>query len=248
MSDQGNIRLGTSGWQYSHWQGPFYPPGLPKVGWFAYYAERFSSVEINASFYRRPTPGVVAAWKNSAPQDFVFALKAPRGITHFKKLNKAGQAVTEFLDVASGLGETLGPILFQLPPRWRFDAPRLRAFLTELPVGQRFVFELRDPTWINDTALTLLADFGVAFCVYELAGFRSPVEVTAPFAYIRLHGPGAAYQGRYGREGLTPWAQTVVAWAERGLDVYCYFDNDQDGFAVMDAALLADMLGKGSAA
>ncbi len=242
VSGQGRIRVGTSGWQYPHWRGPFYPPGLPPSDWFAFYAERFGSVEINASFYRRPTQKAVARWKSAAPDGFVFAVKAHRGITHFKKLKNAGQAVADFLEAVSGLGKALGPILFQLPPHWRFDVARLRDFLAELPAGQRFAFELRDPSWINDAALALLAEAKAAFCVYDLAGFRSPVAVTAPFAYIRLHGPGAAYQGRYGQAGLAFWAQIANDWAGQGCDVYCYFDNDQGGFAAMDAALLAAML------
>ncbi len=245
---RGRIWIGASGWHYGHWLGPFYPPGLPKSRWFAYYADHFKTVEINASFYRRLTPAVVAAWSRTAPAGFLFALKAHRGITHFKKLKDVRQPVAEFLTVASGLGEALGPILFQLPPRWRFDAVRLRDFLADLPVGPRYVLELRDPSWINDTALSLLAASGVAFCVYELAGFRSPEAVTAPFAYLRLHGPAGAYQGLYGRAGLDPWARTIGRWAGQGLDVYCYCDNDQNGYAARDAAMLAALLEAGRGA
>lgn len=238
--------MGTSGWSYPDWKGRFYPADLPRAGWFSYYASRFRAVEINNSFYQFPKPETVAAWRRAAPEGFVFAVKANRFITHMKKLKEPEDACARFLEIVGGFGEKLGPVLFQLPPRWRYDGGRLRDFLDALPDGARYVFEFRDGRWVNDHCLTLLADRGAALCVSDLAEAGAPaprMAATADFAYFRLHGPDAAYQGLYGREGLAPFAAAIEAERAAGRDVYCFFDNDQDANAPADAGTLAAMLG-----
>jgi uncharacterized protein YecE (DUF72 family) len=236
------VHVGTSGWHYEHWRGPFYPEDLRVDGFLAYYAGRFATVEINNSFYRLPSERALATWRETAPPGFIFAVKASRFITHLKKLKDPERSLAPFLERMALLGEKLGPILLQLPPRWHFDAARLTAFLAALPAGRRYALELRDRSWINDRALELLATHGAAFCIYELAGYLSPREVTADFVYIRLHGPGGAYQGKYDTRTLGAWAEAMAGWSQQGREVFCYFDNDEAGYAAQDAGQLQDML------
>ncbi|MHB1295075.1 MAG: DUF72 domain-containing protein [Anaerolineae bacterium] len=238
---EGQAYIGTSGWHYAHWQGVFYPPGLRPNSYLRFYAERFATVEINNAFYRLPSLEAVSAWRESVPEGFIFSLKASRYLTHMKKLRDPQEPLANVLSRVDALGAHRGPILFQLPPRWGFDAERLRAFLEALPTGYRFAFEFRDPSWFADRALTLLAKYGAAFCIYDLAGRTSPIAVTAGFIYIRLHGPVRAYAGSYGPAGLAPWVQRLLGWLAEGRDVYCYLDNDQTGYAVQDALTLREM-------
>jgi len=239
------VHIGTSGWHYAHWRGPFYSDNLGADRFLAYYAARFPTVEINNSFYRLPSEQALETWRDTAPPGFIFAVKASRFITHLKKLQDPERSLAPFLDRIALLGEKLGPILFQLPPRWHFDAARLAAFLTVLPAAHRYTLELRDRSWINASALKLLTAHGVAFCIYELAGYLSPREVTADFVYIRLHGPGGPYQGQYDLWTLTAWARAIAAWSQQGREVFCYFDNDEAGYAAKNALQLQELLSTG---
>jgi len=240
-----SVHIGTSGWHYAHWRGPFYPENMGADRFLAYYAARFPTMEINNSFYRLPSELALRAWRDNTPSDFIFAVKANRFITHRKKLRDPEASLAPFLDRIALLGEKLGSILFQLPPRWHYDAVRLAAFLTALPATHRYTLELRDRSWINAGALDLLAAHGAAFCIYELDGYQSPREVTADFVYIRLHGPGGPYQGRYDHRTLTAWAKTISALNQQGREVFCYFDNDEAGYAPHNALELQDMLLEG---
>ena len=239
------IRIGTSGWSYDHWSGPFYPADLSHGDWLAYYAHRFDTVEINNSFYRLPSEHTLAQWRDTVADDFRFAVKASRYITHMKKLNDADETVPPFLERVRTLGATLGPVLFQLPPRWRCNSERLAGFLERLPDGPRYAFEFRDTSWFDSPVLEVLQRFNAAFCIYELAGTCSPHAVTADFVYIRLHGPGEAYQGSYPDRTLREWADRLRGWRDDGLDVYCYFDNDEAGYAAANAARLRELAGVG---
>ena len=238
----GAIHVGTSGWSYPHWAGRFYPGDLPQRQWLGFYARHFATVEINNAFYRLPGPDTFAAWARQTPPGFLFAVKASRYITHLKKLKAPDEALARLLHHAAHLGDKLGPILFQLPPRWRCNPERLADFLQRLPRGHDYAFEFRDPSWFCEAVYGLLRDHGCAFCIYHLAGRQSPLAVTAPFVYIRLHGPDGPYQGRYGREGLVEWVEHIRVWAEEGRTVYCYFDNDQNAYAVEDARTLKRLL------
>ncbi len=237
-----SVRIGTSGWSYDHWKGPFYPADVAAHDLLGHYARSFDTAEINNSFYRLPERKTLRSWLDAVPDGFVFSAKASRYITHQKKLKDPRQSTRKFLRRIAVLGDALGPILFQLPPRWSFNEERLAQFLGTLPGRHRYTFELRDPSWINDAALALLADHGAAFCIYELDGFVSPLEVTADFVYVRLHGPGGPYQGSYSTRALRRWAQRISEWRSDGLAVYCYFDNDENGYAPLNAAELASML------
>lgn len=235
-----SFHVGTSGWVYPHWRGNFYPAGLPECDWLAYYARHFSTVEINRSFYRLPSQENFAVWRDATPGEFVFAVKASRFITHMKKLKDPEETLPALLEAISGLGKKLGPVLFQLPPNWRVNPQRLRALLQRLPPGLKTAFELRDPSWHTQEVLSLLGEFNAAFCIYDLGGFESPRRVTADFIYLRLHGPGAPYSGRYGTRRLGDWA----AWLKHQhcQTAYVYFDNDEAAYAVRDALELRTML------
>ncbi len=244
MADRGMIHTGTSGWSYKHWKGVFYPEDLPDRKMLGHYFGSFRTVEINSSFYRLPLQRTFEKWRDSAPEDFVFAVKASRYITHVKRLRDCGQAVENFFERAAGLGEKLGPVLFQLPPGFGPDIEKLDEFLGVLPPGRRVAFEFRHPGWFAPEVYSLLAQRRAAFCVYELAGRLSPAEITADFVYVRLHGPGGAYRGSYSGEVLSGWAERFSAWAGEGRDIYCYFDNDEKGFAVLNAIELRDLVKK----
>ena len=234
------IHIGTSGWHYQHWSGPFYPIELTADKYLGYYCEHFQTVEINNTFYQLPE---VETLEKHVPQDFIFSVKANRYITHMKNLKDTQESVDNFIKRVAILGDRLGPILLQLPPNWNLDLERLRAFLKILPQDFRYTFEFRDPSWITEDVFSLLRDYRTAFCIYHLKGQLSPREVTTDFVYIRLHGPlDEAYQGKYDSHQLSGWAGAIAAWSRQGKTVYCYFDNDQDGFATENAAELIGML------
>jgi uncharacterized protein YecE (DUF72 family) len=242
MRTKNLIHIGTSGWHYDHWRGPFYPEDLAPKDFLTFYRQHFHTVEINNSFYRLPSEKTLVDWRESVPSGFIFAVKGSRYITHMKKLKDPGQSVPPLLERLQALGDRLGPILFQLPPRWHFNEERLQTFLEALPRNYRYALEFRDPSWLNQKACRLLSKHGAAFCIYELAGRISPKKVTADFVYIRLHGPGAAYQGRYDRQTLAGWAGAISAWTAQGLTVFAYFDNDEAGYAAQNARELQEML------
>jgi uncharacterized protein YecE (DUF72 family) len=235
MSATGNTYIGTSGWSYPHWKGPFYPADLPDSKLLDYYCQHFSSVEINNSFYHLPSEHALEQWRDTTPADFLFAAKASRYITHMKKLKDPQQSLATFIERIDILGNKLGPILYQLPPRWHCNPERLSAFLHALDETHRHAFEFRDESWINEDIVQILEQHNAAFCIYELAGYRSPLHVTADFVYIRLHGPEGAYQGSYDGRTLAAWARRIEKWCDQGIDVYCYFDNDEAGYAVENA-------------
>ncbi len=242
MVRRGRAHVGTSGWNYPHWRGPFYPEDLPDRGLLSFYAERLGTVEVNRTFYSLPGEDAVRAWGGEVPDDFVFAVKASRYVTHLKKLKDPRQGVGRLLERISALGHRLGPILFQLPPRWGRDPERLAGLLEVLPDDHRYAFEFRDTSWFHEEIYGLLRDRGCAFCIWDLAGTLAPREVTADFVYVRLHGPGDAYEGSYDRQTLAGWAGALSTWRRQGRDVYCYFDNDQDGHAARNAMALGEMV------
>jgi uncharacterized protein YecE (DUF72 family) len=232
------IRIGTSGWHYKHWKGPFYPADLPASKMLAFYMRHFDAVEINNSFYRLPSPDALAAWRDATPPGFCFAAKASRFLTHNKKLKEPENALQNFLPRIEVLGKKLGPILFQLPPSWKCNTERLEEFLSVLPKKHRYTFEFREQSWICDANLELLRRHNAAFCIYEIAGYHSPIEVTADWAYVRLHGPGGKYQGSYSDEKLREWAKQIARWSRRLRAIHIYFDNDQAGYAAQNALRL----------
>lgn len=236
------IYIGTSGWHYKHWKGNFYPEDTSDAEQFNYYIQHFNTVEINNSFYMLPAAKTFASWRQAAPRDFIFSVKASRFITHMKKLKVDRNSIREFFSRIDRLKEKLGPVLFQLPPRWKVNTQRLEQFLEKLPTGYQYVFEFRDHSWYTKEVYQLLSKFNCSFCIYELEHHRSPLQVTADFVYVRLHGPGNKYQGNYTLRTLRKWKKRAAGWLHAHKTVYIYFDNDQKGYAAFNAqALLADM-------
>jgi len=238
--------VGTSGWNYPHWRGRFYPEELAPSAWLGYFARHFPTVEVNNTFYRLPESQTFSSWRASARGSFVFAVKASRFITHIKRLRQARRPVRRLLVRAGHLGRRLGPILFQLPPNDRLDEARLASFLDGLPAGPRYAVEFRHESWHRESVYGMLRRRRVACCVSD--GARIPLRIvrTAPFAYIRLHGPQGIGAGRYTRPALRDWARTLRDLVRVG-SAYIYFNNDQDGYAVENARQLTDLL-KGSPA
>jgi len=264
--------VGISGWNYPPWRGTFYPPGLPHHTELRYAASRLNSIEINSSFYRLQRPTSYHRWMAETPEDFCFAVKGARFITHLKRLTDFEQTVPNFL--ASGvlaLGDKLGPLLWQLPPSFRFDAERLTAFLLALPrstgeaaylarrhderltgrawtgAGQdrplRHAVEVRHDSFKAQAFLDLLAEHRVAAVIADTAGKWPQFDaVTADFAYLRLHGAQELYVSGYTDAELANWAGKIRGWLDRGLDVYTYFDNDVKVRAPYDAMALARLL------
>ncbi len=242
------VLVGTSGWHYAHWVGPFYPAAAKAKDFLDLYCKSFDAVEINNTFYRMPGPDTLAAWREATPPQFVFACKASRYITHMKKLKDPAPALLRLLDGVGALGAKLGPILFQLPPHWHVDATRLRDFLAVLPADHRYAVEFRDRSWLVPAVYDALRDHNVALCAYDFDGFRSPVQTTADFVYVRLHGPDGPYCGRYDGRTLSGWARRFQGWIEEGRDVYCFFDNDERGYAATDALRTRRMIARRFAA
>jgi uncharacterized protein YecE (DUF72 family) len=236
------IRIGASGWHYKHWRGPFYDAKIPASQMLRFYVGHFDTVEINNSFYKLPSVETFGAWHAATPANFRFAVKASRFITHNKKLSDPQSALDNFFPRVAALGGKLGCILFQLPPQWRVNGERLESFLQALPKGYRYAFELRNPTWLTAEIYRILSAYNAAFCIYHLAGFQTPLEITADFTYVRLHGPGGKYQGSYSDESLRGWAAQIRSWRRRLKQIYVYFDNDQEAFAVRNALELRRML------
>ncbi len=235
------IRIGTSGWVYQHWRGIFYPPEVPPRDWFAHYSHTFDTVEINNSFYRLPSEAAFDAWRAQASDQFLYAVKASRYITHLKKLKDPQEPVSLFFERARHLSDKLGPVLYQLPPHWHVDLPRFEAFLDILPAGYTHVVEFRDPSWLIEDVFRLMERNRVSHCIHDMHPLQIPVRVTASPVYLRLHGDAGNY-GDYRREVLEQWASHIRGWRDGGLDVFVYFNNDPGGHALRNALSLRAML------
>jgi uncharacterized protein YecE (DUF72 family) len=236
--------VGTSGWIYRHWaNGVFYPAGLPQSRWFAHYASVFDTVEINNSFYRLPSEAACDHWREQAPDGFAYAVKANRYLTHVRRLGDCAEPLERFLERARRLGPALGPILYQLPPRWKANVERLEEFATLLDrhADLQHVFEFRDPRWLVEPVRDILVRHGLSFCIYHLPDVPCPPWVTGPVVYIRFHGSGVRYGGRYPAAELATWAALIRDLAA-SRPAYIYFNNDADGHAVRNALELRQMI------
>ena len=238
------VLVGTSGYQYRHWRGVLYPPGLGTGRWLARYASGFKTLELNTTFYRLTTAAAAERWRQSTPPAFVFAAKGSRYITHMKKLKDPAGAVERFFAPLRPLLPKLAVVLWQLPPRFEVDAlPRLDAFLALLPRGIRYAVEFREPSWYLPETCAVLDAHGAAFCEHDLVPL-SPPRLSGGFRYLRFHGAGAKYGGRYGPGALDPVARDLLRTRRRGMDAYVYFNNDIGGHAVHDARTLRAALGE----
>lgn len=243
MSGLDRIRIGTSGYVYRHWRkGVFYPPGLPARDELGYYASRFPTVELNNPFYRLPTAEMFTRWREGTPDDFQFAVKTSRYITHVKRLRNVSDEVALFMERARHLETKLGPILFQLPPNQQLDLPRLEQFLPLLSPGHRWVLEFRHPSWHTQEVYQRLAGHAVALCIPVGGGLHPDRITTAGFTYLRMH-RGQEPRGGFTADELKTWAGQVQALSNAGKDVYVYFNNDWEGFAIRDATTLRELLG-----
>jgi len=243
MPPVARVHIGCSGWEYRHWRGAFYPAGLPQARWLEHYAAVFDTVEINATFYRLPEPGTFARWRARVPPGFVFALKASRYLTHIRRLRDPADPLERFFSRASVLGDKLGPVLYQLPPRWRIDLDRLAGFLDAVPRDVPQAVEFRDPSWYDEATFRLLEQHGLALCLHDLAGSASPRRVVGPFVYVRFHG-SATHGGSYSDAVLRGWARWLAAQVKGGRTVYAYFNNDVGGHAPRNACTLRRLLAR----
>ena len=234
---RGRLRIGCSGWMYKHWRGFFYPPELPQRQWLEYYATQFDTVEINNSFYKLPEASAFAEWRRRVPSGFVYAVKASRFLTHMKKLKDPAEPLDRLVSHAQSLGRAFGPVLYQLPPRWRVDIERLRGFLRILPRRRRHAIEFRDSSWYTDDVFRLLIRHRVALCLHDMAGSATPRIAVGPFVYVRFHGT-EKYRGRYDDSAIAGWGEWLAMQLQSGRAVYAYFNNDVGAQAPQDAARL----------
>ena len=237
--------IGTSGWHYGHWQHLFYPDKLAKAKWLDFYAHHFTTVELNNSFYRLPSEQAFAAWRDSSPANFTFAVKVSRFITHIKRLKNSEEPVDTFLARAKILGEKLGPLLYQLPPNMHRSDDRLESFLSILPQGMKHVLEFRHESWLDDKVFEILRRYNVGLCVFDMPDLTCPLVATADFAYIRFHGSTGLYWSCYSDDELADWAKRLASLPSKVKSVYAYFNNDAEAFAVRNAMTLHGYLERG---
>jgi uncharacterized protein YecE (DUF72 family) len=237
------VLVGTSGWHYPSWRGKFFPPKLMLKHQLTYYATQFGTAELNGVFYRTPTEAAVAAWRDQTPDDFLFAWKASKFITHWKRLSDRSVNSLELLESRLAiLGDKAGPVLFQLPPQFALNEDRLTSFFKLLSGKRRYSFEFRHPSWYSPRVLRLLADHNAALCISDHHDAPAPWKRTADFVYVRGHGPTGRYRGHYSPTALQDWATHIRSWTRQGCDVFVYFDNDQKSAAPADAAALIEAL------
>lgn len=235
------IYIGTSGWQYGSWKGPFYPQKLPQRAWLSHYVTVFPVVEVNNSFYMLPKEATFEKWRDGTPPGFIFVIKASRYITHIRRLRNAKESVDLFRSRASRLNDKLGPVLFQLPPRFKADTELLREFLSFLPPELKSAFEFRDESWDRDDVKEALHGAGAAWVLADRPGARVEPVVTGGWSYIRFH-QGRAFHPAYPRSKLARWADRIAELPAR--DTYIFFNNDPLAAAPRDALVLTDLLRK----
>lgn len=243
--EAGRVYVGTSGYNYSHWRGSFYPEGMPARGWLSHYASVFPTVELNVTFYRLPRVTTFAGWDAHTPAGFLFAIKGSRVITHLKRLAEVEEETKRFFEHAAPLGDKLAVVLWQFPPSFRLDLARLDGFcrlLRDVAGGVRHAFEFRHASWFVPEVYRFLGELNHALCVADAPRWPSCLEATADFVYVRFHGSHQLYSSCYTTAELEVWAQRISRWRDEGRDVFAYFNNDAGGFAVRNALELSGLL------
>ncbi len=237
-------RIGTSGWSYDHWDGVLYPHGLPPRDRLARYVEVFDTVEVNATFYRWPPPAAFASWRRRLPEGFELTVKAPRGLTHARRLFGPEEWIDRMATGLHQLAGRRGPLLVQLPPTMERDDDRLDWFLARVPGWMRPAVEFRHPSWADDAVFAVLERHRTAYCVMSGARLPCLLRATSDLVYIRLHGPDrrSLYAGSYSNDDLAWWADRIREWEAQDHSVYAYFNNDGGGNAVRDALTLRALL------
>lgn len=244
------IFIGTSGWSYNQWEGLFYPEDLPSSKRLEVFSKHFQTTEVNYSFYRLPSPQVYKKWYDQTPDNFVFALKASRFITHIKRLRQVKKAWRKFLDNAQNLKQKLGPILFQFPPNFKAKEKNINNLIgflelinADFPEG-KFSFEFRHSSWSKSPIYNLLKKYQVVWVIADSSKYPREDKITADFVYIRMHGPGALYASKYSLEDLKDLGLKLKKWAKKGLTCFVYFNNDMEGLAIENAKELRELLRK----
>jgi len=240
------VFIGTSGFAYPHWRGIFYPQDLSPKDWFLYYVKHFDTVELNVSFYRLPRKEAFASWRKKAGNNFVFAIKGWRMISHIRKLKKCQEEIKKFFEAANGLksemlnlkSKNYSIILWQLPPSLKLDSSLLADFLAMLPGNWRYAFEFRHPSWGSEKTWEILRKHKAAVVFQDFSGWPVFEEITADFVYLRFHGKESLYSSCYTEKELKDWAGKIKSWQKQGLDVYAYFNNDALGYAIENAKRL----------
>lgn len=257
-----NTFIGTSGWVYPHWREKFYPEDLPQKKWLSFYADHFKTVEINSTFYHQVRPQTFVNWQKQVGTDFVFSVKANRFITHIKRLKECREALANMckslLPLVTGPAAFKHVLLFQLPPRFRFNKDIFQQFSLHLQIllrktneaikqlsNIRLAFEFRDPSWFCQKCYEILKQINAALVIADSPSWPLVEEVTADFVYIRFHGRESLYASNYSDRELKDWAQKIKSWQKKGLDVYAYFNNDAMGYAIDNARDLLEFV-KGS--
>ena len=239
------LHIGTSGWSYDHWDGVFYPPGMPKRDRLAYYVQHFPTVEINSTYYHWPADSTFVSWRLRVPDFFRITIKAPRGLTHGTRLYAPEAWLGRIGRSLRALEQTCGVLLVQLPPDMPYDHARLSYFLGQLPSWMQVALEFRHTSWHQEAVFDLLEQYGAAYCVMSGAQLPCILRATAPFVYARLHGPDPQhmYAGSYTDDQLRCWAERLHEWQGMGREVFAYFNNDGYGNAVRNAQALRAMVG-----
>jgi len=229
------VHVGTSGWQYRDWRGPVYPHGLRQTEWLGFYAQHFSTVEVNNAFYRLPEADVFRRWAENTPDGFVVAVKASRYLTHIRRLKDPAEPVQRLVERASGLGPKLGPMLLQLPPTLAAQLTDLAATLGAFPPSIKVAVEFRHPSWYTEETAAVLAEHDAAFCLADTPRIRTPDWRTATWGYLRMHEGRASPRPCYGRQALRSWAGRLAELFESTEEVFVYFNNDTHACAVANA-------------
>jgi uncharacterized protein YecE (DUF72 family) len=238
------VLIGTSGWQYRHWRGTFYPRGLPQGRWLEYYVDRFATVESNAAFYRLPDAKTFASWAERTPPGFIMAVKASRYLTHIRRLRDPAEPVHLLVERARELGEKRGPILIQLPPSMRIEVERLKQTLAAFPPDWRVAVEFRHDSWYTDDVRQVLIDHRAALCLADRWQPLTPLWRTTNWTYLRFHSGRARPLPCYGRQALATWANRLADNWTPDEDAYVYFNNDPRACALRDAIVFARIAGR----
>jgi uncharacterized protein YecE (DUF72 family) len=238
------IHIGTSGWSYDHWHGVLYPDGTPPWERLNYYVQHYHTVELNSSYYRWPTIAGFKSWQKRLPQGFLLSVKAPRGLTHAKRLYAPERWISRIKNCWHELGDKRAVLLVQLSPLFEYDYDRLAYFLQQLPAWIRVAVEFRHISWHNDSIFSLLENFGAAYCIMSGAHLPCILRTTAPFVYARLHGPDHQYLygGSYSDDDMRWWAHRIREWEAMGKEVFVYFNNDGGGNAIRNASTLKALI------
>jgi uncharacterized protein YecE (DUF72 family) len=239
------VHIGCAGWVYPHWRELFYPKDVPQRAWLGYYTEHFDTVEINNTFYRLPKPAAVEGWVENSPPGFVFAVKVSRYMSHIKRLTMVEQGLKRFNEPLEALMRTekLGPLLWQFPPNFHRDTERLAGALEALPSG-RHAFEFRHESWFSEEVYELLGEHGVALVIGDESSrwVSTPHVRTTDWTYIRFHHGSRGRHGNYSKGEIDTWARRIAQW-RRDTEIYAYFNNDWDGYAIRNAKRLKEQLG-----